>query len=100
MEGIEDEVSSSNEKYNVWSTSFSYHTSNTRTVQLPSIPEMLVVIEYGNLIPYAAMTQVPGVFVVDSGKYVKFSLDESILTLRNLTDFTTTVNITIYIWYK
>ena len=46
------------------------------------------------------MAQVPGVLTVDSGRFVKFSLDESILTLRNLTDFTTTVNITIYIWYK
>ena len=100
IEEVENNVSSSNEKYNVWSTGFTYRNSDIQTIQLPAIPEMLAIIEYGNIVAYSAMAQLPGIMEVNCGKFVMFRLDESILTLLPATEFSTTVNVAIYVWYK
>lgn len=101
LEGIEDEVSSSNEKYNVWSTSFIYNTLYTKTIQLPFVPEMFVMTEDNGYVK-AAMAKLPGI-VADEGHWVKFTFNgtKSKLTLMcTYDDYDIDTNITIYIWYK
>ena len=100
LEKIEDEISSSNEKYNFWSTSFSHNTANTKTVQLPYYPEMIVVTEDNGYVN-AAMAKLPGI-IVNEGEWVKCSFSGAEVTLMNGIEagLSTTTTITIYIWYK
>ena len=98
LRGLENEISSNNGKYNVWSTNFSYNILHTRTVQLPFVPEMLVITENNGYVK-AAMAKLPGI-TVNEGYWVKFYLNGTTLTLMYTQDYDVDTNITIYIWYK